>query len=69
MSFSNLCKVASVDAKAPTTINTPVDMANPKCACSCGYNNIVKFTGMLCQTTGLDLTMLAVAKSDVALGG
>ncbi|EWZ46979.1 hypothetical protein IWW34DRAFT_840036 [Fusarium oxysporum f. sp. albedinis] len=55
MSFSNLCKVAPVDAKAPTTINTPVDMANPKCTCSCGYNNIVKFTG--------------VAKSDVALGG
>ncbi|KAH7486623.1 hypothetical protein FOMA001_g5271 [Fusarium oxysporum f. sp. matthiolae] len=45
MSFSNLCKVAPVDAKAPTTINTPVDMANPKCTCSCGYNNIVKFTG------------------------
>ncbi|KAH7178412.1 hypothetical protein DER46DRAFT_655675 [Fusarium sp. MPI-SDFR-AT-0072] len=56
MSFSNLCKVAPVDAKAPTTtINTPVDMANPKCTCSCGCNNIVKFTG--------------VAKSDVALGG
>ncbi|RKK94686.1 hypothetical protein BFJ68_g1928 [Fusarium oxysporum] len=45
MSFSNLCKVAPVDAKAPTTINTPVDMANPKCTCSYGYNNIVKFTG------------------------
>ncbi|KAF5694250.1 hypothetical protein FDENT_1555 [Fusarium denticulatum] len=45
MSFSNLCKVAPVDAKAPTTINTPVDMANPKCCCHCGCNNVVTFSG------------------------
>ncbi|TXC08116.1 hypothetical protein FocTR4_00003724 [Fusarium oxysporum f. sp. cubense] len=51
MSFSSLCKVAPVDAKAPTTINTPVDMANPKCTYSCGCNNIVKFTGgNLCES-------------------
>ncbi|KAF4497702.1 hypothetical protein FAGAP_6127 [Fusarium agapanthi] len=45
MSFSNLCKVVPVDAKAPTTINTPVDMANPKCSCHCGCNNVVTFSG------------------------
>ncbi|KAF5621289.1 hypothetical protein F52700_11039 [Fusarium sp. NRRL 52700] len=45
MSISNLSKVALVDAKAPTTINTPVDMANPKCSCHCGCNNIVTFSG------------------------
>ncbi|KAF5534743.1 hypothetical protein FMEXI_11152 [Fusarium mexicanum] len=45
MSFSNLCKVVPVDAKAPTIINTPVDMANPKCSCHCGCNNVVTFSG------------------------
>ncbi|SCN96032.1 uncharacterized protein FFB20_10107 [Fusarium fujikuroi] len=45
MSISNLCKVALVDVKASTAINTPVDMANPKCSCHCGCNNVVTFSG------------------------
>ncbi|KAI1025095.1 hypothetical protein LB504_009885 [Fusarium proliferatum] len=45
MPVSNLCKVALVDVKASTIINTPVDMANPKCSCHCGCNNVVTFSG------------------------
>ncbi|CZR46512.1 uncharacterized protein FPRO_11961 [Fusarium proliferatum ET1] len=49
-SVSNLCKVALVDVKASTIINTPVDMANPKCSCHCGCNNVVIFSGgNLCE--------------------
>ncbi|CVK97381.1 uncharacterized protein FMAN_11480 [Fusarium mangiferae] len=50
MPVSNLCKVALVDVKASTIINTPVDMANPKCSCHCGCNNVVTFSGgNLCE--------------------